>query len=112
MSRHIVQGDEFCLQKSPFWLLWAAVRFFPTLWHDTEKASFLDKTETVLLQGHFKEFILVFYKEAIMLAVQHLSFVAFQLSATRETGKPTTTALLSRGVLQGRDRIRSVVLWQ
>jgi len=92
--------------------LWAAVRFFLSLWHDTKNARFLDRTETVLLQCHFKEFISVFYKEAIMLAVKHLSFAAFQLSATQEIGKPTTTALLSRGVLQGRDRIYSVVSWQ
>lgn len=99
-------------QKSPFWLLWAAVEFFSSLWYDKEKARFLDKMETVLLQRHFKEFILVPFKEAIMLVVEHLSFVAFQLFATQETRKSTTIALLSRGVLQGRGRIRSVVLWQ
>lgn len=88
------------------------MEFFSSLWYDKEKARFLDKMETVLLQGHFKEFILVPFKEAIMLVVEHLSFVAFQLFATQETRKSTTIALLSRGVLQGRGRIRSVVLWQ
>lgn len=92
-------------------MAFVSCRFFPSLWHNIEKARFLDKTDTVLLQGHFKEFILVFYNAAIMLAAEHPSFLAFQLSATQETGKPTTTALLSR-VLRGRDGMHSVVLWQ
>lgn len=77
-----------------------------------EKARFLDKTEIILLQGHFKEFILIFYKNAIMVVVEHLSSVAFPFTATQETGKPTTRPLLSRGILQRRDKTHGVVLWQ
>lgn len=37
-----------------------------------------------LQRDHFKEFILVFHKEALMLAVEHPGFVAFQLCHTRD----------------------------
>lgn len=49
MFRITVQRDQLWLQKSPFWLLRAAVRFFPSLWYDTKKIRFLDKIETVFL---------------------------------------------------------------